>query len=121
MEDKQSLWFLVFAPSVWAIHFLASYIGAAIWCGERTTAPAPMETIRLVILAAGAVALVLITMIGTTAWRRYNIAEGGPPLDRDTAEDRHRFLGLAVVLLASLSALGTIYTCLSVLFIRNCL
>ena len=33
-EPRQSLWALTVGPAIWAGHFLASYIAAAVWCGN---------------------------------------------------------------------------------------
>ncbi len=120
-EERQSLWLLVLAPSIWALHFLGSYMGAAVWCGSIEDRTKSVDGMRLCIILSGFVALLLIGIIGRIGWRKYKLEGGEPPFDKDTAEDRHRFLGVATVLLSGLSAIATIYVCLSQLFIRNCL
>ncbi len=120
-EERQSLWLLVLSPSIWAAHFLASYVGAAMWCGTMEDRAKSVDAMRLWIVLFGLVALLLIGIIGRIGRRKYQMEGGEPPFDKDTAEDRHRFLGAATVLLSGLSAMATIYVCLSQLFIRNCL
>ena len=117
-EESQSLWLLVLAPSIWAAHFLASYAGAAVWCSDRNGS---VDGMRLWILGFGIVALLFIGWIARIGWRKYKLEGGQPPFDKDTAEDRHRFLGAATLLLSGMSAIATIYSCISMLFIRNCL
>ena len=120
-EERQSLWLLVLSPSIWAAHFLISYVGAAVWCGATDDRAKSVDAIRLWIVLFGLLAVLLIGIIGKIGWRKYKLEGGDPPFDRDTAEDRHRFLGAATVLLSGLSAIATFYVCLSLLFVRNCL
>ena len=120
-EERQSLWLLVASPCIWAAHFVTSYAGAAIWCGSVDDRAQSVNVMRLSIVAFGLVALLFIGVIGRVGWRKYKLEGGDPPFDKDTAEDRHRFLGGATVLLSGLSAIATVYVCLSQLFVRNCL
>ncbi len=120
-EERQSLWLLVLSPSIWAVHFLASYAGAAVWCSTIDDRAQSVDAMRLWIVLFGLVALLCIGIIARIGWRKYKFEGGDPPFDKDTAEDRHRFLGAATVLLSGVSAIATIYSCLSMLFIRNCL
>jgi len=120
-EERQSLWLLVLSPSIWAAHFLASYAAAAVWCGAVEDRTSGVDTMRIGIVISGAAALACIGFIGRIGWRKFKLAGGEPPFDKDTAEDRHRFLGAATVLLSALSAVAIVYVCLSLLFVRNCL
>lgn len=120
-EARQSLWLLTISPAIWAAHFMVSYIGAAIWCGKITERTGGLGWVRIGIVVLALVALAGIGVTGRLGWRKHKHGEGQPPYDRDTPEDRHRFLGLATVLLSGLSAVATIYVALVPLFIRNCL
>jgi uncharacterized membrane protein len=120
-EERQSLWLLVLSPSIWAVHLLASYAVAAIWCGGVADRESGVGAMRAWIAISGVLAIGAIGFIGRTGWRKYKLEGPDPPLDRDTAEDRHRFLGAATVLLSGLSAIATLYVCLSLFFVRNCL
>ena len=120
-EERQSLWLLVLSPSIWAVHFLASYAAAAVWCGAVEDRTSGVDAMRIVIVIFGAASLVCIGFIGKIGWRKFRFEGGEPPFDKDTAEDRHRFLGAATVLLSALSAMAIVYVCLSMLFVQNCL
>lgn len=126
-EDRQSLWLLVISPSIWAAHFLTSYIWAAVWCGAADHRGGGLGPLRVGIVALAVVSLIGIGLTGRLAWRKHTHPGSGsaqgsndPPHEADTAEDRHRFLGWATVLLSALSAIATVYVALSVLFIRSC-
>lgn len=119
-EKKESLLQTVLAPALWAVHFLLSYATAAVWCAK---AGAPGDSLRPVQVAIGAytvAALAGIGAVGWRGWRRHRLAGSAPPHDRDTPEDRHRFLGLATVLLAGLSAVAVLYAALAAVLIGSC-
>jgi hypothetical protein len=42
------------------------------------------------------------------------------PNDDDTPEDRHRFLGLATLLLAGLSVVAVVFTAIASFFFESC-
>ena len=117
-EERQSLWLLTAAPAIWAAHFLASYIVAALWCGMDRGADIGM--LRTLVAGLAAPALAGIGFIGFTGWRKYSHGASERPPSRDTPEDRHRFLGFATLLLSGLSAIATIYTAVVTIFIRSC-
>jgi hypothetical protein len=77
-------------------------------------------TIRLVIAAYTAVALIAIGINGWSGYRRHSLGSETVPHDADTPEDRHRFLGFATLLLSGLSAVATIFGGITAVFIRSC-
>lgn len=111
---------LIAAPTVWALHFLAVYIVAAVWCARAGDAFAPLTSIRLVIGAVTLVALALIAFFGAQAYRNWGFGRQAPPHDADTPEDRRRFLGYATLLLAGLSFVAVIYAALPAVFVADC-
>lgn len=119
-ESRQSLWLLTIAPSIWAAHFLASYMGATVWCGKLTGWNGAIEPARLAIIGSAVIALAGIGITGWRGWLKHSHGNQPPPHDQDTAEDRHRFLGWATVLLSALSAVATIYVAMSTLFVPGC-
>ena len=119
-EDQQSLWLLTLAPGIWAMHFVLSYIVAAVWCGKIVDRAGDFNPVRFGIIAVAALALVAIAATGWIGWSKHSHGNEDPPHDRDTPEDRHRFLGLATLLLSGLSAIATIYTAIAALSIGNC-
>ena len=134
-ERRESLWILAMPPTIWAAHFLVSYVTAAVWCAK---VGAPFDTVRTAIAVYTVVALVGIGFTGwrgarrhrrgstdadVTGWRiaRRRLQDPKDDVhDSDTPEDRYRFLGFASLLLAGLSAVATIFVALTAVFIETC-
>lgn len=119
-ESRESLWLLTFGPAIWSLHFLLSYITAAIWCAKVVGRTGPLDGVQI---AVGIYTLLALLGIGLTAWRGYRQHSFGTataPHDFDTAADRHRFLGFATLLLCALSFVATVYVALVVIFIGSC-
>lgn len=108
---------LAVPPTIWAVHFLASYITAAVWCAK---AAAPLGPVRAAIAVFTVAALAGIGFAGWKGARRHRYGRGRGPHDVDTPEDRHRFLGFATLLLAGLGAIATIFVALTALFFETC-
>jgi hypothetical protein len=120
-EERQSLWLLTTSPAIWAGHFAVSYALAALWCGtDPDRAASGVAPPTLGILISGFVALAAIVYTGVAGWRKHSLGDETPPHDRDTPEDRSRFLGFATVLLSGLSALATIFVMLSAALVPLC-
>jgi hypothetical protein len=118
-EETESLWLLTVSPIIWAAHFLLCYITAAIWCAKRGP-DASLFGVRLAIVIYTVVAVVGIALNGWAGYRRHRHGHGRLPHDFDSPEDRHRFLGFATLLLASLSGVATLYAALVAVFFWNC-
>jgi hypothetical protein len=119
-EDRQSLWILTFAPAIWAGHFFLSYLAGATWCGMLAGPEGRLEPVRVAIIAFAVLALLGIGITARAGWRRYRHEDREAEHHGDTAEDRHRFLGFATVLLSALSAVATIYVAVSTFFLDGC-
>jgi hypothetical protein len=119
-ERRETLWMLAASPTIWALHLLASYATAAIWCGKIVGPSGSLATARVVIAAYTVVALAGIGAIGVVALRRHRFGGGQPPHDADTPEDRHRFIGYSTFLLSALSAVAVLYAALAIVFIEGC-
>lgn len=120
LTGRDSLWFLISGPVVWVAHFLLRYLTAAIWCAKAGRA-ADLGVIRIWIAAVTIAALAAIALTIVQALRKWGFpAEPRPPHDRDTPEDRRRFLGYATLLLGGLSFVAVIYVALPALFIGTC-
>ncbi|MFN2427246.1 MAG: hypothetical protein ABR587_12455 [Candidatus Binatia bacterium] len=119
-ERTSDLWLLVAAPTIWAIHFLASYITAAVWCAKHAAEDASLAPARLAISFYTIAALALLAALGRGGWTRHRYGESILPHDVDSPEDRHRFLGFATFLLAGLSALAVVYAALAAVLIESC-
>ena len=119
-EHKESLWLLIVSPTIWAAHFLLSYISAAIWCAKFAPRYGSLEPVRWAIAVYTVVALAGIAWNGRDGFRRHRFGSESLPHDFDTPGDRHRFLGFATALLAALSAIATVFAALAVLFFKDC-
>lgn len=120
-EEADTLWEITLGPTVWALHFLASYIGAAITC-EKLAGEPSLLTFRLAAAVGTAGALALIGFLGWRAWQAWDPLSGD--IDDSLAgfadEDRHAFLGQAALLLCGVSFIGVVYTTLPVLVLASC-
>lgn len=119
-EERESLWLITFGPSIWAIHFVLSYVTAAIWCAKVAGRSGMLGDARLIVAGYTVVALIGITLTGLRGWKLHSFGTATAPHDFDTPEDRHRFLGFATLLLCGLSFVATIFVTLCVVFIRSC-
>lgn len=119
-EKEESLWLLTFSPSIWALHFLLSYITAAIYCAKYAPPDGSLGPVRI---AVGVYTVLALAGIGMTAWigyRKHSFGGVALPHNRDTSADRFRFIGFATVLLSGLSAVATIFVALAAVFIGDC-
>lgn len=111
-----SLWTLIVPPTVWAAHFLFSYLWAALMCA-KVGAFASRPTLYIVCTV---LALVVIAVSGVIAWVQAQGPGDTPPHDASTEPDRQRFLATATTLLAALSIIGVIFTATPVAFLTDC-
>lgn len=119
-EKKESLWLLTLSPGIWALHFLLSYLTAAIWCAKLAGPGGPLGGARTAIAVYTTIALIGIAITGRIGFRRHSFGDAETPHDFDSPEDRHRFLGFATLLLSALSAVATLYVALAAVFIGTC-
>jgi uncharacterized membrane protein YhaH (DUF805 family) len=119
-EARESLWWVVASPLVWAAHFLLCYCTAAIWCAKFAGAERSLSGARVAIAAYTVLALVAVTALAVKGLRRHRLPGGEVPHDADEPEDRHRFLGFAALLLSLLSMLAIAYSALAAAFIGSC-
>jgi hypothetical protein len=128
LSDPDSLWTVIISPTIWAAHFLAVYIWAAILCQKAPGAALfGLAATRIGIGVLTLVALALIGWAGRVAWTRWRGEEPDDaispfePHDDDTVTARRRFSAYAATLLAGLSAVGVIYQAMPALFLDSCL
>jgi hypothetical protein len=117
---RQPLWIMPGPLVVWATHFLLSYFTAALWCGKFAGRLEPLATVRVAIIVYTAVALGVILVIARIGYRAHSLGGAEPPHDADSPEDRHRFVGMAALLIAGLSAVAVLYAAMTVVFIETC-
>ena len=119
-EEEQSLWLLTISPTIWAVHLLASYLTAAIWCAKVVGPSGSLDKVRIAIAIYTAIALIGIFGAGWVGYRKHTFGTAALPHDFDTPQDRHRFLGFATLLLSALSAAATIFVALVAVFVGEC-
>jgi hypothetical protein len=119
-EEKESLWFLIVSPTIWAAHFMLCYITAAIWCAKFAPRFGSLQPVRWAIAVYTIVALAGIAWNGWSGLRKHQFGSESLPHDFDTPGDRHRFLGFATLLLAGLSAVATVFAAMVVVYFEDC-
>jgi nitrate reductase NapE component len=116
---KQSLWLLVVAPTVWALHFLSCYVYAAVRCAKGGR-DGVIDDVRIAIAVATVLALAVVAACGYVAWAHSVIPGDPPPHQESTLEDRMRFLAVAALLLAVLSFVAIVFTALPAFVFEDC-
>lgn len=116
--SRYGLWLLVTGPLIWSVHFLVSYIAAALHCAKRPEVA--LGDVRLLILALTAAALAGTVTVGAIGLRYHLASPDGLPHDDDTAQDRRSFLGFATLLLCGLSAVAVTFVAMPILFFEVC-
>lgn len=119
-EKHERLWRLVVSPTIWAVHFMACYITAAVWCAKFVPRDGTLGPVRWAILGYTVAALIGIGLNARSGLRRHQEGSESNSHDFDTPGDRHGFLGYATVLLAALSAVAVIFAALVALFFGDC-
>lgn len=119
-ERHQTLWLLTASPTIWAAHFLLSYITASIWCAKQAGPDGSLTPVRIAIISYTIVALIGIVIIARVGYGKHTHGEPDSSNHADTPEDRHRFLGFATLLLSCLSAVAVLFAGLVTLFFGTC-
>lgn len=119
-ERHENLWLLIVSPTIWGVHFMLSYITAAVWCAKFAGPGGSLQPVRWAIAAYTVLALIGIAFNGLSGWRRHKFGDERLPHDFDTPGDRHRFLGFATALLAGLSVVAVLFAAAVVLFFHDC-
>ncbi|PEQ11444.1 hypothetical protein B2G71_16550 [Novosphingobium sp. PC22D] len=113
---RVTLWTLIVPPTLWAGHFLFSYLWAAISCAKA----GEFATFPWLFVAGTVIALLLIALAGWVAWHQARIPGDAPPHQDSTGVDRLRFIAKSTLLLAGLSFVAVLYTALPVVFLGDC-
>jgi len=119
-KQVETLWTLFTGPVVWALHFLACYSAAAIYCAKAGQITFSFATLRLSLAAITAGALLAILVAAWLAWRQWGFGTGDPPHDQSTQQDRLFFQGFATLLLSGLSFVAVIFVSVPLVFIEVC-
>ncbi|MDV6031260.1 MAG: transmembrane prediction [Phycisphaera sp. RhM] len=111
---------MVAAPAVWAVHFLASYLTAAIFCTKFADSDRSAGEIQMAVMAYTVVAMVIIAGVGWSGRRRHRDSHDRSPHDGATTADLRRMIGQSTFLLSLLSAVATMFTALVFYFVGTC-
>jgi hypothetical protein len=120
IHGHYSLWLLTIAPTIWAMHLLLSYVTAAVWCAKYATAGGALGGARTAVMWYTAAALAGIAVVAREGYGRHRHGTEATTHDLDSAEDRHRFVGFATLLLAGLSAVAVLYAALAAAYFETC-
>lgn len=119
--EEGSLWIMVAAPCVWALHFLFAYWGAAVWCAKIPERTGEILVVRLGIGGLTVAALVVVAWLAWKAISSYRarllIQEN---LTGHSEAERTRFLGHATLLLCCLSATAIVFDAMPALVFDSC-
>jgi hypothetical protein len=119
-ESRQRLWIVPGPLVIWATHFMLAYITAALWCGRFAGRSGSTEAVRVMVGAYTLAALAAILAIGWIGYRAQTAGDASLPYDADSPQDRHRFIGLAALLVAGLSAVAVLYSAMAVYLVESC-
>lgn len=112
---------VIAAPVVWALHFLFSYVYAAIYC-EKSGRSAALDQPTIAVVVATIVALALIGWSTLTLWRvrERSVTDNDFEFEHNTPEERHRFLSHVALMLCVLSAVAVLYVTIPMLYLDTC-
>lgn len=115
------LWRVILAPTVWSLHFLVCYVGAAIYC-EKIGREAALDPVRVLVVLATAVGLAVVGVSTRGLWRvrGRSLTDDDFDYEHNSPEERHRFLSHVALMLSALSAIGMLYVALPVFLLGSC-
>ena len=115
------LWRVIAAPVLWALHFLACYLIAAVWCAKLGR-DAPLEGARIAVLVATLLALAGIGWSAHGLWRvrARSLTDDDFEFEHNSPEERHRFLSHVALMLCVLSAVAVLYVAIPAIYLASC-
>jgi hypothetical protein len=114
-----SLWAVIAAPTIWAVHFLLCYVTAAVYCAKLPAAG--LEEPRFWITIYTVVSLVGIAGCGFFSVHRSGLhVVTGPPHEADTVHDRRHFMDFATLLLSALSFVSVLFVAFPAYVFEGC-
>ncbi|EAU41756.1 hypothetical protein FP2506_15024 [Fulvimarina pelagi HTCC2506] len=119
-QTRDNLITLIAAPTIWALHFLASYLVASVDCAPNVAIFEKIAFARWLILGITILALLLIGLIFRRSYGEWRGHGSGTVNDEDTAIARERFLEFSTVLLAGLSFIAVVFVALPAFFNVDC-
>ncbi|QEG01317.1 hypothetical protein Mal15_53930 [Stieleria maiorica] len=114
------LWAIVSAPAIWAMHFLASYMTAAVFCAKFADSDGSAGEVQLAVMIYTVIALLLIVAIAVIGFRHHHHGRQFTSHDDSGRDAQRRMIGFSTFLLALLSAVATVFTALVLVFVGTC-
>ncbi|NYD91804.1 hypothetical protein [Sphingomonas melonis] len=111
-----TLWTLIVPPTTWAVHFLFSYLWAAVSCAKLGV----WARFPTAFAIGTLVALLVIVAAGVIAWQQARTPGAPAPHDDGTDIDRLRFLAYSTLLLCALSFVAVVFTAMPVIVLSDC-
>jgi cytochrome c553 len=78
-EKRESLWMLTISPVIWSLHFLLSYVTAAVWCEKMAGRDGSLWDVRVAIAVYTLVGLIGIGITGWIGFRRHSFGDAETP------------------------------------------
>ena len=119
-ERRESVWRLFVSPTIWAVHFIACYVTAAIWCEKFADASGDLGAAGTAIGVYTIVGLAAVGIDGWLAYRRHRMSDADTPHDADTPRARSGFVAFATMLLAGLSAVAILFVAVAAAVAGSC-
>ena len=115
------LWRLIVSPTIWAFHFLASYVTVAVFCEKagRAAALGPAE-VAVVAYTVAALAGIGWSCRGLWRVRGRSLTDDDFEYEHNTPEERHRFLSHVALMLSVLSAVAVLYVAIPMIYLSSC-
>lgn len=112
---------VIAAPVIWAAHFLACYVLAAVYC-EKMGRASDLGPARAGILVLTALALGGIGAVTRGLWRvrARSLTDDDFEFEHNSPEERHRFLAHVALMLCALSAVAVLYVAIPALYLTSC-
>ncbi len=115
------LWRIIVAPTIWAVHFLASYVTVAVYC-EKAGRAAVLDPALIAVVVYTLAALAGIAWTSRALWRvrGRSLTDDDFEYEHNTPEERHRFLSHVALMLCVLSAVAVMYVTIPMLYLSTC-
>ncbi len=120
MGSGTDLWRVIAPPTIWALHFVVTYVWVAVQCEKAGDASYGQS--RWVIGGLTALALAAILAITRHLWavRARSLTDNDFEFEHNTAEERHRFLSHVSLMLCALSAVAILFVALPMILVQSC-
>ena len=112
------LWVPLLSPIIWSTHFTISYIWAAMACGRFASRAA--GSLDLTLMVTTGIAVIPIGVLFMRGFRQLGYRLPDQPNDDGTPEDRARFMSYMTMLLAGISAIGTLFVGIASFSVGGC-